>query len=125
ETLTLTLGERQTDTELGSQNVGFLGVETKVEPYPEDYRFVHQYGLFDGLVEGSARTWDLMVLSVKMIGKLLTGDVSVSQLSGPVSIAQGAGTTASYGMVYFLGFLALISVNLGIINLLPLPVLDG
>ena len=60
-----------------------------------------------------------------MIGKLLTGDVSVKNLSGPISIAQGAGNSANVGLVYFLGFLALISVNLGIINLLPLPVLDG
>ena len=60
-----------------------------------------------------------------MIGKLITGDVSVKNLSGPISIAQGAGTSAGYGLVYFLSFLALISVNLGIINLLPLPMLDG
>ena len=61
----------------------------------------------------------------EMIGKLFTGDVSVKNLSGPISIAQGAGTSAGYGLVYFLSFLALISVNLGIINLLPLPMLDG
>ena len=60
-----------------------------------------------------------------MLGKLFTGDVSVKNLSGPIAIAQGAGMSASSGLVYFLGFLALISVNLGIINLLPLPVLDG
>ena len=60
-----------------------------------------------------------------MLGKLITGDVSVKNLSGPISIAQGAGMSASSGIVYFLSFLALISVNLGIINLLPIPVLDG
>ncbi len=60
-----------------------------------------------------------------MIGKLLTGDVSVKNLAGPLSIAEGAGVSASNGFVYFLSFLALLSVNLGIINLLPLPVLDG
>ena len=60
-----------------------------------------------------------------MIGKLITGDVSVKNLSGPIGIAQGAGNSAGHGVVYFLGFLALISINLGIINLLPLPVLDG
>jgi regulator of sigma E protease len=53
------------------------------------------------------------------------GDVGLNNLSGPISIAKGAGTTADYGLVYFLGFLALISVNLGIINLVPLPMLDG
>ena len=60
-----------------------------------------------------------------MIGKLITGDVSVNNLSGPISIAQGAGSSAGFGIVYFLSFLALISINLGIINLLPLPILDG
>ena len=81
--------------------------------------------MLESLQQGSERTWELMVLSVKMIGKLLTGVVSVNQLSGPVAIAEGAGASASYGLVYFLGFLALISVNLGIVNLLPLPILDG
>ncbi|MCP3701924.1 MAG: zinc metallopeptidase RseP, partial [Alteromonas sp.] len=66
-----------------------------------------------------------MTLSIEMIGKLVTGDVSVKNLSGPISIAQGAGSSAGYGLVYFLSFLALISVNLGIVNLLPLPMLDG
>ena len=71
------------------------------------------------------KTWRLMTLSVEMIGKLITGDVSVKNLSGPIAIAQGAGNSAGYGLVYFLSFLALISVNLGIVNLLPLPMLDG
>jgi regulator of sigma E protease len=84
-----------------------------------------QYGFVDAFVKGVEKTGQLIVLSIDMIGKLLTGDVSVKNLSGPISIAQGAGSSAGYGLVYFLGFLALISVNLGVINLLPLPVLDG
>ena len=60
-----------------------------------------------------------------MLKKLVLGQISLDNLSGPIAIAQGAGASASYGFVYFLSFLALISVNLGIINLLPLPVLDG
>lgn len=110
---------------VSEQLIGFLGVEPTIAPYPEAYRFTQQYGIVDGLVKGAERTWELMVLSVKMLGKLLTGTVSISNLSGPVAIAEGAGATASYGLVYFLGFLALISVNLGIINLVPLPILDG
>ncbi|WP_411358563.1 sigma E protease regulator RseP [Pseudidiomarina salilacus] len=121
EQLAVTLGAREFD----GQRYGYLGVEPAREAYPDDYRFVQQYGIVDGLVKGAERTWNLMVLSVKMIGKLLTGTVSVTNLSGPVAIAEGAGVSASYGLVYFLGFLALISVNLGIINLLPLPMLDG
>lgn len=105
--------------------VGYLGVVPQSEPWPEDYIFTHQYGLVAALGAAMDNTWRLMTLSVEMIGKLFTGDVSVKNLSGPISIAQGAGASAGYGLVYFLSFLALISVNLGIINLLPLPVLDG
>jgi regulator of sigma E protease len=60
-----------------------------------------------------------------MIGRLVTGDISLNNLSRPISIAKSAGASADYGLVYFLGFLALISVNLGLMNLMPLPVLDG
>ena len=84
-----------------------------------------EYGPIDSFGIAADKTWQLVAVSFKMIGKLFTGDVSVKNLSGPISIAQGAGSSANYGLVYFLGFLALISVNLGIINLLPLPVLDG
>ena len=62
---------------------------------------------------------------MKAIGKLLSGELSFSSLAGPISIAQGAGASSNAGVIYFLSFLALISVNLGIMNLFPLPVLDG
>lgn len=104
---------------------GYLGVSPQFEPWPDGYVFTHQYGPIEAMVRATDKTWRLMTLSVEMIGKLLTGDVSVKNLSGPISIAQGAGVSAGYGLAYFLSFLALISVNLGIINLLPLPMLDG
>lgn len=104
---------------------GFLGIIPFQEPIPESYLFHKQYGPIDALWYGIDETWRLITLSVGMIGKLFTGDISVKSLSGPISIAQGAGMSASFGIVAFLSFLALISVNLGIINLLPLPVLDG
>ena len=104
---------------------GYLGVSPTFESWPEGYVFTHQYGIIEAIGTALDKTWRLMTLSVEMIGKLLTGDVSVKNLSGPISIAQGAGTSAGYGLAYFLSFLALISVNLGIINLLPLPMLDG
>ena len=104
---------------------GYLGVSPTFAPWPEGVLFTHQYGVTEALSRATSKTWRLMTLSVEMIGKLLSGDVSVKNLSGPISIAQGAGMSASSGLVYFLSFLALISVNLGIINLLPLPVLDG
>ncbi len=97
----------------------------KVIPLPEEYKTVRQYGPFAAIIEATDKTWQLMKLTVNMLGKLITGDVKLNNLSGPISIAQGAGMSAEYGLIYYLMFLALISVNLGIINLFPLPVLDG
>ena len=111
--------------ERGGERIGYLGVSPKSAPWPEHYKINIRYGPVDAIGESVGRTWNLVVLSFDMIGKLFTGDVSVKNLSGPIAIAQGAGASAGYGIVYFLGFLALISINLGIINLLPLPVLDG
>ncbi|MCA1766884.1 MAG: sigma E protease regulator RseP [Idiomarina sp.] len=119
--ISVQIGERESQDAV----IGYLGVVPVTEPLPDNYVFTHQYGFFGGLAKGAEKTWELMVVSVKMIGKLLTGDVSVKNLAGPLSIAEGAGVSASNGFVYFLSFLALLSVNLGIINLLPLPVLDG
>ena len=104
---------------------GFLGVAPVVETWPDGYIETRHYGPLDSMVLGVGETWRLISLSFDMIGNLITGQVSVKNLSGPVGIAVGAGTSVSYGLVAFLGFLALISVNLGVFNLLPLPVLDG
>ena len=105
--------------------IGYAGVAPEVLPVADEYRFDLRYGPLAAVGAGISRTWDLTVLTFQMLGKLVTGVVSVDNLSGPISIAKGAGATAEYGLVYFLGFMALVSVNLGIINLLPLPVLDG
>ena len=111
--------------ERGGKSIGYLGVAPKSEPYPEQYRIEIAYGPIEAIGKSLEKTWSLISLSFDMIGKLITGDVSVKNLSGPIGIAQGAGDHAGYGFVYFLGFLALISINLGIINILPVPVLDG
>jgi len=104
---------------------GFLGVAPVVQQWPEGYVESRSFGPLDSIVRGTKETWRLITLSFDMIGNLITGQVSVKNLSGPVGIAVGAGTSVSYGLVAFLSFLALISVNLGVFNLLPLPVLDG
>ncbi|WP_440055739.1 sigma E protease regulator RseP [Pseudoalteromonas sp. T1lg65] len=104
---------------------GYLGVVPLMEKWPNGYIETRQYGLLGSMVLGINKTYDLITLSFDMIGNLLTGQVSVKNLSGPVGIAVSAGNSVSYGLVAFLGFLALISVNLGVFNLLPLPVLDG
>lgn len=104
---------------------GFAGVVPQVIPLPEAYQTIRQYGPFVALYQATDKTWQLTKLTVSMLGKLITGDVKLNNLGGPIAIAQGAGASAEYGLVYYLMFLALISVNLGIINLFPLPVLDG
>ncbi|NGN99774.1 sigma E protease regulator RseP [Grimontia sp. S25] len=104
---------------------GYAGFAPHVEPWPESHQLTLQHGPLDAIPAAMDKTWQVVSLTAGMIKKLFTGDVAVKNLSGPISIAKGAGMTADFGLVYFLGFLALISVNLGIINLLPLPVLDG
>ena len=84
-----------------------------------------RYGIFEGLWQGVARTWESSVLTLKMMGKMLIGEASLKNLSGPLTIADYAGKSASIGLTAYLLFLAAISVSLGVLNLLPLPVLDG
>jgi regulator of sigma E protease len=82
-------------------------------------------GVFDGLRKGAARTWEVSALTVRMMGKMVVGEASLKNLSGPLTIADYAGKSASLGVTQYLVFLALISVSLGVLNLMPLPVLDG
>jgi regulator of sigma E protease len=84
-----------------------------------------QKGPIDGLVMGAARTWEVSALTVKMLGRMLIGQASLKNLSGPLTIADYAGQSVQLGLAYYLGFLALVSVSLGVLNLLPLPMLDG
>ena len=82
-------------------------------------------GPIDGLVRGVERTWEVSALTVRMLGRMLIGEASIRNLSGPLTIADYAGQSANQGLVQYLGFLALVSVSLGVLNLLPLPMLDG
>jgi regulator of sigma E protease len=82
-------------------------------------------GPIDGLVRGAQRTWEVSALTVRMLGRMLIGEASVKNLSGPLTIADYAGQSVQQGLAYYLGFLALVSVSLGVLNLLPLPMLDG
>ncbi len=84
-----------------------------------------RHGPFEGLWQGAVRTWDISVLTVKMLGRMLIGEASLKNLSGPLTIADYAGQSVNQGLAYYLGFLALVSVSLGVLNLLPLPMLDG
>lgn len=102
-------------------NVGRVGAYIGAQPAAV---MVH-YGAIAGLTRAMTRTWEVSVLSLQMIGKILVGQASLKNLSGPITIADYAGQSASLGAVPFVVFLALISVSLGVLNLLPLPVLDG
>ncbi len=83
------------------------------------------YGLVDGLSRAVARTWEMAALSFKMFGRMLIGEASLRNISGPLTIADYAGQSVKLGLAYYLGFLAVVSVSLGVLNLLPLPMLDG
>jgi len=84
-----------------------------------------RYGPFEGLWQGGVKTWEVSLLTLRTLGRMLVGQASLKNLSGPLTIADYAGRSASLGLTSYLVFLALISVSLGVLNLLPLPVLDG
>jgi len=84
-----------------------------------------QHGPLEGLWVGLGRTWETSMLTLRMMGRMVVGEASLKNLSGPLTIADFAGKSASLGLTQYLVFLALISVSLGVLNLLPLPVLDG
>ena len=119
QTLTLDVApEVQTDA---TGQVGRIGAYVGALP---QFTTV-QYGPVDGLWGGMTRTWEVSVLTLRMMGRMVIGQASLKNLSGPLTIADYAGRSASMGLTQYLVFLALISVSLGVLNLLPLPVLDG
>ena len=105
----------------GDRTVGKIGAY--VGDLPEMVTI--EYGVLDSLWRGVTRTWEVSVLTLQMMGKMLIGEASLKNLSGPLTIADYAGKSADLGLTQYLIFLALISVSLGVLNLLPLPVLDG
>jgi regulator of sigma E protease len=84
-----------------------------------------RYGPIEGFTQAVSRTWDMSALTLKMLGKMVIGQASLRNLSGPLTIADYAGQSVKLGLAYYLGFLAVVSVSLGVLNLLPLPMLDG
>ena len=103
------------------QQVGRIGV------FPgQPYEMVNvRYGAIEGLSEAVTQTWQMSALTLKMLGKMVIGQASLKNLSGPLTIADVAGQSVRLGLAYYLGFLAVVSIGLGVLNLLPLPVLDG
>ena len=106
--------------------VGRVGAGPRVdETQLASHRVEVRYGPIDAVVHGVKRTWAMSVLTLRFMGKMLTGQASLNNVSGPITIAQYAGVSAVIGLSAFLGFLGIVSVSLGVLNLLPVPVLDG
>ena len=110
----------------GARLVGRIGIQPVPNlAVPDDMRALERYGVVQSAGRAVGKTWDMSVLTVRMIWNVATGDVSVKNLSGPINIAEYAGFSARQGILSFLSFLAIVSVSLFVLNLLPIPILDG
>lgn len=105
----------------GAAPVGRIGVQLSARMEMVKVR----YGPIDAIAHGASQTWDLCTFSLRMIGKMVSGEVSLKNISGPVTIADYAGQSAKLGPLAFISFVAFISISLGVMNLLPIPMLDG
>ena len=105
---------------------GRIGASSRVDPdLMRDYMIEVRYPPVEAFGRAAARTWEMSVFSLRMLWRMVTGSVSWRNLSGPVTIADYAGQSAQLGLAPYLAFLALISISLGVLNLLPIPMLDG
>ena len=118
-------------TEIEGKTRGLIGVslgrkyDDNARAEVEKLYFVRQAPFLESLQIGVQNTWDMSVMTLKVMGRLITGEASLKNLSGPITIADYAGKSANHGLTAFLGFLAIISLSLGVLNLLPIPMLDG
>jgi regulator of sigma E protease len=110
----------------GGKTVGLAGLRLSVDPQEaKRLAITVRFGVVDAVVQGARKTWELSVFTLKMLGRIFTGEASVKNISGPLTLADFAGQSAQAGMLVFVGYLALISISLGVLNLLPVPLLDG
>jgi regulator of sigma E protease len=117
---------RSTADLVDGREVGRIRVQTPPPPpWPAEMVSHRDYGPLESLGTATLRAWDMTVLQAKMFVRMLSGEVSLKNLSGPVTIAEFAGESAQSGLTEFLGFLIVISLSLGFLNLLPIPILDG
>jgi regulator of sigma E protease len=122
----LTIGENT----VGSRKVGLIGITPVNEPIQtgrtaQDLFTLQKYGVIGSIGQAAAKTWDTSVFTLRIVGRIVTGNVSLKAISGPISIAETTGFAARQGWRIFLSTLALISISLGVLNLLPIPILDG
>jgi regulator of sigma E protease len=110
----------------GEDEVGYIGAYQKIPEAVRDELIVElRYGFIESVPKAVAKTWDMSLLTLRVLWKMVTGEASLNNISGPITIAQYAGVTATIGFTTFIGILAIISVSLGVLNLLPIPMLDG
>lgn len=109
----------------GEARRGYLGAGVEGGEWPAEMLREVRFGPLDAVVEGAKRTWTMSLLTLDSLKKMLFGELSVKNLSGPITIAKVAGASAQSGLGDFLNFLAYLSISLGVLNLLPIPVLDG
>lgn len=110
----------------GGRLIGRIGVQPAAPaPVPEDMRTRERYGPLAAVGKAVGKTWDMSALTVRLLWNVVTGDVSAKNLSGPINIAEYAGFSARQGILAFLSFLSIVSVSLFVLNLLPIPILDG
>ncbi len=113
-------------SEQDGRKVGLAGMRLSVDPAAvARIGTTVRYGVGDAVVQGARKTWELSLFTVKMLGRILTGQASLKNVSGPLTMADYAGQSAQAGILTFIGYLALISISLGVLNLLPVPLLDG
>jgi regulator of sigma E protease len=113
------IGEQEVDGETR----GLLGV--RASSSIGEYYYLRKFGPIESISQAAQRTWTSTLFTLRMLGRMVTGDVSIKNISGPINIAQFAGDSAQRGLPEYLAFLALVSISLGVLNLLPVPVLDG
>jgi regulator of sigma E protease len=108
------------------KKIGLAGMRLAVDPAAvAQIGTTVRYGPAEAVVQGARKTWELSLFTVKMLGRILTGQASLKNVSGPLTMADYAGQSAQAGVLTFIGYLALISISLGVLNLLPVPLLDG
>ncbi|MDH5210174.1 MAG: RIP metalloprotease RseP [Betaproteobacteria bacterium] len=124
--LSMTLQVTPEDVTANGERIGRIGAAPEIPAAHAERIFVHvRHGPIASIGHAVAKTWDISVFSLRMLGRMLLGEVSWKNLSGPVTIADFAGQSAQLGWIPYLTFLALISISLGVLNLLPIPPLDG
>jgi regulator of sigma E protease len=113
-------------TEQNGRRVGIAGMRLAIDPAAAaDLFLTVRYGPLEAVAQAAVRTWELSVFTVKMLGRIISGSASLKNISGPLTMADYAGQSAQAGVLTFVGYLALISISLGVLNLLPVPLLDG